>query len=284
MIKLTRCAVLCCLALTGCVADSPFYRGFSSPDVEKTITDPSRTIMLALTQPVKTNDKSQVTTLSPVLSTTCASAYSASTAPAQCKLERNQAIYVLMTGSEQVCMAHRRSIYGREAFYNFGMGTLTSLFAGVATVATPTVSKSIFSALAFFTNSERALANDVVYKQIVVNAVDDKITQTRDLKARAITQNLKLELKDYPLSQAINDFMGYHNSCSFMEGLRLALAEGTKNTTQSKINDLNNRLIMNAAQMDLYCGSKKASSQQLCTTLTDRNKAISDELKTLEVR
>jgi hypothetical protein len=65
----------------------------------------------------------------------------------------------------------------------------------------PTITKSIFSALAMFSNSERSLVNEVVYKQILVPAVDSKIQQTRDTKARAIAQHLKDDdLTTYPLS------------------------------------------------------------------------------------
>jgi hypothetical protein len=82
---------------------------------------------------------------------------------------------------------------------NIATGTLTSLFAGI--VLSPTITKSIFSALAMFSNSERSLVNEVVYKQILVPAVDSKIQQTRDTKARAIAQHLKDDdLTTYPLS------------------------------------------------------------------------------------
>lgn len=282
MMKHIGLAIFSCLSLSACVPDSYFYRGYSSPNIDTSITVPADTIMQVLLHP--TADEIN-TGRGPIITTQCANAGTAVNDPAHCRAQRNDAIYTLMTGSEQVCLAHRRSIYGRDASFNIATGTLTSLFAGIATVVTPTITKSIFSALAMFSNSERSLVNEVVYKQILVPAVDSKIQQTRDTKARAIAQHLKDDdLTTYPLSRAINDFMDYHNSCSFMEGLRLALADGVQNSTDTKINTLNNRMLLNNAQMNIYCPGKQETDKQMCDSLKARNTAITNELKTLEVQ
>ncbi|MDK9358952.1 hypothetical protein QQF54_09815 [Lelliottia sp. V106_10] len=282
---------LSCLATSGCVSDSYFYRGYSSPDIDENITFTSDKIMRALLNPAADDKKknpdnqNKINERQAIVSEDCVTATSTTDRSGKCRTQRNNAIYTLMTGSEQVCLIHRRSIYGRDASFNVTAGTLTSLFAGISTVATPAVSKSIFSALAMFSNSERSLVNEVVYKQMIITAVDNKIQQTRETKAIAIAQHLKDDdITAYPLSKGINDFMDYHNSCSFMEGLRLALANGTQNPTENKINTLNNRVLLNNAQMNLYCRGKQESDKQMCSTLTERNKAIADELKTLEVQ
>ncbi|MGR5943763.1 hypothetical protein [Enterobacter sp. C4G1] len=277
------------LLLVGCAQDNPLYRGFSSPDVDSTITTtPDMLMQILLSPPAApegTTKTADVSYRDPIVSKTCANAGTAVDHEKTCQAQRNDAIYILMTGSEQVCLLHRRSIYGNDAMFNISTGTLTSLFAGVATVVTPTVSKSIFSALAMFSNSERSLVNEVVYKQMIVTAVDTKIQQTRGTKAVAIVQHLKTDtMKDYPLSRALNDFMAYHNSCSFMEGLRLALANGTQNPTENKINTLNNRMLLNNAQMNIYCSGRKTTDTEMCESLKSRNTAITNELKTLEVQ
>lgn len=216
---------LTCLATSGCVPNSYFYRGYSSPDIDTSITSASDKIMRVLLNPAaddekkKPDNKNEINERKALISEDCITATSTSDTLGKCRIQRNNAIYTLMTGSEQVCLIHRRSIYGRDASFNMTAGTLTSLFAGISTVATPAVSKSIFSALAMFSNSERSLVNEVVYKQMIISAVDDKIQQTRETKAIAITQHLKDDdISAYPLSKGINDFMDYHNSCSFMEG------------------------------------------------------------------
>ncbi|MGK3194164.1 hypothetical protein [Enterobacter soli] len=288
MMKLIGLVFVSGLLLAGCVQNNPLYKGFSSPDVDSTITTTSDTLMQILLNPPAvpegTTTPADINHRDAIITKECANAGTAVNNEKGCQAQRNDAIYTLMTGSEQVCLSHRRSIYGNDAMFNISAGTLTSLFAGVATVVTPTVSKSIFSALAMFSNSERSLVNEVVYKQMIVTAVDTKIQQTRDTKAVAIVQHLKTDsMKDYPLSRALKDFMAYHNSCSFMEGLRLALANGTQNPTENKINTLNNRMLLNNAQMNIYCSGKK-TDQAMCDSLVERNKAITDELKTLEVQ
>ncbi|HDR2786320.1 TPA: hypothetical protein QCJ61_005615 [Enterobacter asburiae] len=296
------------LVLSGCVFDKDLYLGYSRPDVDGTITSAPDTIMQLLLNPApvkvlpeNTEDKKTVTQRKAIISGECSNALFTSTQEVNdgtpqkpknyivsghdCLAERNNAIYTLMTGSDEICLAYRRKLYGRDAAFNISTGTLTSLFAGVATVVTPTVTKSIFSALAMFFNSERSLVNEVVYKQMILTAVDTKIQQTRDTKAQAIVQHLKDDgLDSYPLSRGIQDFMDYHNSCSFTEGLRLALAEGTQNPTENKINTLNNRMLLNNAQMNIYCSGKKDTDKQMCESLKSRNTAITNELKTLEVQ
>jgi hypothetical protein len=68
-----------------------------------------------------------------------------------------------------------------------------------------------------------------------------------------------------------------------MEGLRLALADGVQNSTDTKINTLNNRMLLNNAQMNIYCSGKQETDRQ-CATRSKRNIAITNELKTLEVQ
>jgi hypothetical protein len=69
-----------------------------------------------------------------------------------------------------------------------------------------------------------------------------------------------------------------------MEGLRLALADGVQNSTDTKINTLNNRMLLNNAQMNIYCPGKQETDKQMCDSLKARNTAITNELKTLEVQ
>ena len=54
---------------------------------------------------------------------------------------------------------------------------------------------------------------------------------------------------------------------SFTEGLRLALAEGTQNPTENKINTLNNRMLLNNAQMNIYWSGNKNTDKQMCESL-----------------
>ncbi|KYQ95789.1 hypothetical protein AWY96_20740 [Serratia plymuthica] len=202
----------------------------------------------------------------------------------RCRYKRNEAIYALVIGSEQACLQHRKTIYGNDALFNVSAGSFTNLFAGIATVATPTTTKSVFSALALFSNAERSLVNEVVYKQMIVPAVDKKIMSIRAEKVTAMANRLKNEsINDYGIDNALSDFINFHNSCSFMEGLRLALDEGVNDPKPGKINALNSRLLTLSAQIMMTCAKGKENDFQ-CNALKGRYESVSDALKVLETQ
>lgn len=147
----------------------------------------------------------------------------------KCKQERNIAISTLMLTSEEICLKHRRNMYGNEAGSNLFLGSFTNLFSGVATVILPATSKSIFSALALFTNAERSLVNESIYKKMLVTAIDDKTVTKRDELALNISTKMKEPIEEYSVAQAMYDVSAFHSKCSFMEGLRFALDEGSGN-------------------------------------------------------
>jgi len=172
---------------------------------------------------------------------------------AECSAQRNTSISVLMVASEQLCVAHRKTIYGNEASANIAFGTFTNLFAGAAAVVTHTQTQALLSALALFSNSERSLVNETVYKTILVAAVDKKIQEIRDVKAQAIYTGMGNTVNDYPVVYAIRDIVVFHNSCSFMTGLQKALDEGTQGTAAQKVLRLREALRGVEAEIQRSC-------------------------------
>lgn len=186
---------------------------------------------------------------------------------------RNQAVSALVIGSADACLRHRRSMYGNEAAWNIGLGTLTNLFAGAASVVTAEKSKSILAALALFSNSERSLVNETVYKQMLVTAVDRKIVETRDVKMQAIHASLAKDIAAYPVSQALEDVIALHNSCSFIDGLQKALHEGTQDTPTLRLARLQGRLQALKAELDSV-DPQKAGNRSHIDGLTKRIAAL----------
>ncbi|WP_413796094.1 hypothetical protein [Aeromonas dhakensis] len=125
-------------------------------------------------------------------------------------------------------------MYGYEAATNLTLGSFTNLFSGVATVISPTTTKTIFSALALSTNAERSLINETVYKQMLVTAIDKKIVDKRETAAINIHNKMQKPIDQYSISEAMFDISTFHNNCSFMEGLRYALVEGEGNIDAHK--------------------------------------------------
>ena len=201
----------------------------------------------------------------------------------QCAAYRNEAVAALVVGSDALCVEHRKTIYGNDASWNIASGTLTSFFAGAASVAQAERAKSILAALALFSNSERSLVNETVYKQILITAVDKKIVEGRETRADAIYQSLKLPMSSYPMHSALRDVFSLHNSCSFMNGLQKALEEGNQGSNAQKIVRLRTNLATIGAEMDAISVADRAGkSKDKYDQLLVRYKAVGETLKALE--
>lgn len=261
-------AVAVLATVCGCSSlDRTLYQGYSAAPLEKEAVDKYRELATALNSAPKGG-----TALVP---SECFGA--PADADGSCRAARDQAVAALVIGSDQLCLDHRRSIYGRDAAWNVATGTLTNLFAGMAAVVTSESRKSILSALALFSNSERSLVNEAVYKQMIVTSVDKKIVEIRDAKQSAIYAELKKPIAQYPLHTALRDVVDYHVSCSFMTGLQRALDEGTQGTNAQKVLRLRANFAAVASQVP-----KATPGSQEETLLKERLTAISEALKALE--
>ena len=230
MIRPVLVIAVSCFLLTGCgTTRRHLSEGYGVPDLATANLNLQDTLVLKLTAPgAGHNGKALIDK----------SCFDFPATPAQtdddtCTAQRNQAIAALMLASDQICLAHRKSIYGNDAIANTTLGTLTNLFAGAATIATGENPKTIYAALALFFNSERSLVNETIYKQMLATAIDQKIEDIRKTKQDALKLALTKNISDYPMQNALTDMIDLHNSCSFMEGLRAALQDGTR--TPSKV-------------------------------------------------
>ena len=201
-----------------------------------------------------------------------------------CRKQRNQAIAMLIFSSEKLCVDHRKTIYGNEAAWNIVSGTFTNLFAGAASVTGGQSAKSLLSALALFSNSERSLVNESVYKTALIQAVDSKIVQVREEKAQTIYEKYHLDNIEYPLSVALYDVINFHYSCSFMSGLRLALEEGTQERPKQKIMRLKNSLKSIEVEMNSIPSERSPAKEVQYQSLVNRYESIVEALQALEIQ
>ena len=152
-----------------------------------------------------------------------------------CQQQRNAAIVTLMSASDDMCQEHLKTIFGNDASFNIITGTFTNLAAGAATGASGLVAKTALAGIAFFSNAERSLLNETVYKNLLVTAVSSKIREARESKANVmIPGNFEKSINTYPMLLAMHDVLGYHYTCSFMFGLEKALKEGTETTMEAR--------------------------------------------------
>lgn len=282
MNRMILTAVVACFFVTGCgLLKKEASSGYGVPSLATADLDRQSLIIKRLTGQDDAGNK--------LIDMACFHTPSADQKPdaATCTAQRNQALAALMLASDEICMAHRRSIYGNDAAFNITLGSLTSLFAGASTIATGESAKTIYSALALFFNSERSLVNEVVYKQMLASAIDQKISETMDTKRDTLNRSLKKDITDYSAHQAITDMVDLHNSCSFMEGLRKALAEGTDSHKGQKISLLRQALADIQLEMRSTCtvedASQSKADQTICTALQGRHTAVSDALKEAEI-
>lgn len=251
------------LSLAGCYSN-PLYRGYS--------TEPLKVSGAygALVKELTAKENGSLVQLS------CFSG----TPETSCTQQRNQAIAALIISSEDQCLAHRRSMYGNEATSNIILGTMTNLFAGAASVISNQKYRPVYAALALFSNSERSLANETVYKQMLVTSIDKKIIEIRETKMQRIHTSLSRPIGEYGMNEALGDVVRLHSSCSFMEGLQRALAEGTQDQTSQKILRLREALRANVIELAAITDKKSA----LAVGLESRIAAISAALAKDEVQ
>jgi hypothetical protein len=198
----------------------------------------------------------------------------------ECTVQRNQAVAALVISSETLCLAHRRSMYGNDAASNITFGTLTNVFAAAASTVTNEKYRPIYAALALFSNSERSLINETVYKQMLVTAVDKKLMEIRDSKMQGIYRALEKPINEYGMNQALSDVTRLHTSCSFMDGLQKALEEGTQNQIPQKILRLRETLRTLNNELE----KAPASSTTYIEGLKNRINLVSNELAKEEVK
>ena len=196
----------------------------------------------------------------------------------------------LISVSDYLCNEHTKSIFGNDAAYNIGFGTATNLFAGAAAVAGSVGAKTLFSSIALFSNAERSLVNETVYKTMISTAITTKIKESRQTaKSVIMTRLIGSNSQNYSIDLVISDVLDYHYKCSFMNGLELALKEGTQQSSKDRrINEL--RETLSRLQLQLDIRTKEINTLSDAAKKEDpvlsgykiRIDAINEQLKVLE--
>jgi len=224
------------LLFTGCQNLNALYGGYSVDEL--TYSDKSSGAKLL--KSIKTDETSNIPPGK--IQTGCLAPNPASTIKTDCIQQRNTVIATLLIQSDEMCQEHIKSIYGNEAAMNIGAGSITNLASGLATVLAAPATKSALSAVAFFSSAEQSLINETVYKNLLTPAVVKKIREARNAKADKFITHFNDPIKDYSVQQALWDVTRYHQTCSFMYGLRKALEEGEKLSVINQIARLEKRV------------------------------------------
>lgn len=208
----------------------------------------------------------------------------------ECQQIRNTLSTTLVMASDQACNEHLKSMYGRDAGWNLGLGSLAALLSTSAAVASPAAAQNYAAASAFFIG-ERALTNEVVYKNQLIPVIHEKIQQQRSKLYDNLNAKFAKPIKEHPFGAALIDVSNYHYTCSFMLGLQLALKEGSTSSTELELASLRNRLL--SAQADLttvsqqvamsgLSGAERAKREKILAAATDRVNGLLQRIAQLE--
>ena len=258
------------LPMVGCslLPQDQLYRDYAvQPLNYSDKTSPLNRIMTAVMREKMPDGKT------PVVPESCVDDTAVSnTAKAACVRARQIVVGDLVALSDQMCAIHKQTIFGNEAAFNISTGTLTNAFSGAATVVGGAGVKAVLAAVAAFSNAERSLVNETVYKSILVPAVTKKIDESRQAKLGIIKENLKKGISDYSLSSAVFDVLEYHQDCSFMEGLQKALDEGTQDKSALDAAKLSQSITAVKLQMDQRL--HELGQEMSCADDTCKNDAV----------
>ena len=294
-VKLHACLIILILPLlTSCGSLKKFglYDDYGVPELSESYSENKKGLLLsALLEQKKVVDINGVETKQPLLPMYCIN-YSilSSEEESECSALRTIIAGDLIAISNEMCEAHKRSIWGNEASFNMITSTLTNIFSGAATVVTGGTGQAALAALALFSNAERSLGNEIVYKNMLAHAIVQKITEQRTTLRNSITTNIKASsiknYYDYPINLALNEVIDYHNACSFMSGLELAIKEGTKDKKPQQITKLENQLSILTTQIDarkLYLKNNNIANQENDKHLISLNKRYDRASANLDV-
>lgn len=298
--------------LTGCQSLSPFYTGYGARPIEKQHIDHVDELIDAVRGSVLKTSSNPVTVNAEAQAAfdACATGFTKPNAtvnisaaatqkskgkqagsktatpttevPSACVKLRNSAVATLVAASDEGCYTHLRSMYGNEAAWNLTLGSLTTLLTGSAAVVGSMTAKTNLAAAGAFFSSERALGNEVVYKNQIVPAIHQKILEKRRAEYDKILTHFSETETQLPFRAAMLSVIRYHNMCSFMEGLQWVLMEGIGSDANMKLATARNMLAQ--AQADaLRAQNTKATPAELAAQ-NDRVVALANQVKTLELQ
>ncbi len=176
-----------------------------------------------------------------------------------CRQQRNAAVATLLIASDEMCQDHLKGIFGKDAVFNMTAGSVAIMASGLGTIVNGVAAKTALSGVSTLASGERALGNEVVYRNMIVPAITKKIREARTQKGAAmIPGNFAKGMDEYPMAMAFRDVVDYHGTCSFMYGLEKALDEGSQANLETK----KAKLEQDKQNLELYIDNRRNKFQE----------------------
>jgi hypothetical protein len=151
------------------------------------------------------------------------------------KLDRNNLIIKIKLVSDSICTEHLGDIKGNSSAINITLGTLTTLFAGVASISSGTAASTL-AASASASNASRSLINEEIYRQVFSDSIIRAIEFDRSGVRNEIKRRMGDDYNIYTIEEAIYDLQIYHDKCSFINGVGI-ITEAVKIRTTPSVSE-----------------------------------------------
>jgi len=151
------------------------------------------------------------------------------------RLARNKLQIAIMGVSERNTAKHLAGVKATQTNLNLLFGLSTAGLAGGGSIAAHATAQAL-TAAAGGTNAARALVNDQVYRDILIESLINTIKVDRDKLRQLIEAKMGLSISEYDVEHAIYDALVYHEAGSFYSGLasmREVIEDGNKSRRQN---------------------------------------------------
>jgi hypothetical protein len=141
---------------------------------------------------------------------------------AQYQYRRNDLQDRIIAASNQRCGAYLRVLMSSKSQNQMGMGSLTTLLSGAATVTTPISAARLLTAGSTVTSGVMGVYNEAYFNNLTVNVISAGIAKHREGLLQYMDTGRGKDMKAYPVNRAIADALSYHEACNIVTGLQAA--------------------------------------------------------------
>ena len=141
---------------------------------------------------------------------------------AQLKYRRNDLQDRIIAASNQRCGTYLRVLMSSKSQNQMGMGSLTTLLSGAATVTTPISAARLLTAGSTVTSGVMGVYNEAYFNNLTVNVISAGIAKHREGLLQYMDAGRGKDMKAYPVNRAIADALSYHEACNIVTGLQAA--------------------------------------------------------------
>ena len=139
------------------------------------------------------------------------------------KIIRNEIQSHVISVSNEKCTEYKRKLHQYKADANSMLGVLSTVFSGAGAVVTHAQTAKVFAAAGAIASGSSAEINQAYFANLTIEVITSGINQRRNEILEKIQLERNKERKEYPINGAIQDALRYHDSCTAVTGLEVAI-------------------------------------------------------------